>query len=154
MFTMRSVGELSSVGKCTELHMLHLGNIASVHWLKSEHPPNIWKSQSNVLWIWLSLDKMSRSYMNDLISQQSLQGKLWDTVELSWGHPWVFKLSKVTCRSRTCLSEHDGGSGASGKFKLGIHEVWVWKLCLITQKLADVEYRGWETAVVSEMRME
>lgn len=93
--------------------------------------------------------------MNDLISQQSLHWKLWDTVELSWGHPCVFKLSEaILAEVEHILSEHGGGSGAPGKFKLGIHEVWVWKLHLITQKMADVEYRSWETAVVSGVRME
>ena len=37
--------------------------LALVHWPKSEHPPDIWKSSRNVLWIRLLSEKMSRSYI-------------------------------------------------------------------------------------------
>lgn len=100
--------------------------LASIHWLKSEPPPNIWNSQWNLLWLWLHPDKMSRSYMSYLIShQRPVLGDMRYCRAYKKNMRPLWEMWDV-------LSAH-GGSGTGAIFKFGIHVVWVRKLHLITR---------------------
>lgn len=82
--------QLENISVCVpELHvgcwLPVIGNLwcyASVSWLKSKHPPDIWIRQWNGLWIWLHPDKIPRTYIPSEVPPWD-----WD-----WGLPsWVLE---------------------------------------------------------------
>lgn len=104
--------------------------LALVYWLNSEYPLNT-----------RNASEMSSGFDYTLLYEQFGQGVICCTT-FCMNHETIKILTLVfspDLQKCDVLSACSGGTGAVVKFKLGPHVVWVGKLHLITQKLADAE---------------